>query len=359
MKYKVNDEVKIEINDDILKFLGNNNVNLSELNNSDRVYLLYLLKQYYLRLRSRLGLEENITLGLEIEFEESLNDLIEEELDNACSSGDWSMVPDGSLFNGAEINSPVLRDDEKSWIDLSCVCDIVNRYAFVMENTSAHIHIGIQILGNNPKYWANFAKLWAAYENVIFRFLYGEYVSPRDGILEYARPISKDFINNLQRIDERSKMISSMHMFKIFDPGDENIKLRRRKSVNFTNLSNLQPYMYNYEGKKNTVEFRSPNGTFNPVIWQNNVNFLTKLLLYCKSNQFDETKILNRINQVKNDNIASNLYKYSYVYLEQALELSDMIFDNNLDKVYFLRQYIKNGEVSNKPLVKSKTFTRR
>ena len=29
MKYKVNDEVKIEINDDILKFLGNNNVNFS------------------------------------------------------------------------------------------------------------------------------------------------------------------------------------------------------------------------------------------------------------------------------------------------------------------------------------------
>ena len=35
-----------------------------------------------------------------------------------------------------------------------------------------------------------------------------------------------------------------------------------------------------------------------------------------------------------------------------------MIFDNNLDKVYFLRQYVKFGEVSTKPMVKSKKFTR-
>ena len=27
------------------------------------------------------------------------------------------------------------------------------------------------------------------------------------------------------------------------------------------------------------------------------------------------------------------------IYLEQAIELSDMIFDNNLDKIYFLKQY--------------------
>ena len=36
--------------------------------------------------------------------------------------------------------------------------------------------------------------------------------------------------------------------------------------------------------------------------------------------------------------------KYSEVNIEEALEFVDLVFDNDLDKVYFLRQYIKNYE---------------
>ena len=67
----------------------------------------------------------------------------------------------------------------------------------------------------------------------------------------------------------------------------------------------------------------------------------------------------NNFEIIISDDIPSNIYKYSRIYMEQAIELADMIFDNNLDKVYFLRQYIKDGSVSNKPLVKSREFTRR
>ena len=63
--------------------------------------------------------------------------------------------------------------------------------------------------------------------------------------------------------------------------------------------------------------------------------------------------------EINNDNIPSNIYKYSRIYMEQAIELADMIFDNNLDKIYFLRQYLKDGNVTNKHLVRSKEFTRR
>ena len=41
-------------------------------------------------------------------------------------------------------------------------------------------------------------------------------------------------------------------------------------------------------------------------------------------------------------------------YLEQAVELADLIFDNNLDKVYFLRQYIKSFEKGTKPFARAK-----
>ena len=34
------------------------------------------------------------------------------------------------------------------------------------------------------------------------------------------------------------------------------------------------------------------------------------------------------------------------IYIDDALEFVDLIFDNNMDKIYFLRQYIKSFEVS-------------
>lgn len=61
---------------------------------------------------------------------------------------------------------------------------------------------------------------------------------------------------------------------------------------------------------------------------------------------------------LKENKIPSNLLKYSYIYTEQALELADLIFTSNIDKLYFLRQYIKSGEVTTKSFAKSKTFTK-
>ena len=36
---------------------------------------------------------------------------------------------------------------------------------------------------------------------------------------------------------------------------------------------------------------------------------------------------------------------YNEIYIEQSLELCDMIFSNNLDKIYFLKQYLKQLKV--------------
>ena len=52
--------------------------------------------------------------------------------------------------------------------------------------------------------------------------------------------------------------------------------------------------------------------------------------------------------------------KYSEVNIEEALEFVDLVFDNDLDKVYFLRQYIKNYEENFKinKAVMAKTFVK-
>jgi len=109
--------------------------------------------------------------------------------------------------------------------------------------------------------------------------------------------------------------------------------------------------------KKNTLEFRSPNGTIDPVIWQNNLNMLVNLLLYCKSNDFNNDVIDKRHDKYKEK--YNSLYWYNEIYIDQALELCDLIFTNNLDKINFLRQYLKSFEICNKgKYIKSKRFTK-
>jgi len=365
---------EIENNKEIFRYLSpDSNDLLTRMSNSDRLQMIFLLKQYYLELRNRLGLSKDITFGLEIEFGDSNRKAIESELAKVNTAGTWKVVDDGSC--DGEINTPKLTDTENSWIDLSTVCNIVDRNASVLDCVGGHIHIGMQILGNNPKYWANFAKLWAAYENVIYRFLYGEFVSPRSGIIEQACPISREVISDLDRIEDRAKMGSTCYMLKLLDKDK-----KRKRCVNLTNISDIEPYKYGRIENKNTIEFRGPNGTFDPVIWQNNVNLLVHLFLYAKSEQFDEECINRRISSLKENDTLFNLSrylelkdrcdislddmfyftgmnKYSYIYQEQAMELADLIFTNNLDKMYFLRQYIKSGEVSTKPLVRGSCFT--
>ena len=347
MKYQV------ENNIDIFKYLHpKENDKLLSMSDSDLVYIMITLKKYYLELRNKLNLDNNITFAGEIEFEEAHRDLIELDLYNTFTTDEWILKDDNSLSNGGEINSPVLNDDEKTWIELSIVCNIVDNNAYVLDNASAHVHIGMHILGNNPKYWRNFALLWMTYENVISRFLYGEYISPRSCIEKYAKPISKLLINDFGRIEDRTKYYNANYILKVLNCGDD-----RRRAVNFKNCDETEIRDYNKIGNKNTIEFRSPNGTFNSIIWQNNINLLIKLLEYCKSDKFNEEIVQKRLKEIIKSNIPSNLTKYGQINIVQAIELSDLIFDNNLDKIYFLRQYIKDGNVSSRPLVKSKRFT--
>ena len=143
----------------------------------------------------------------------------------------------------------------------------------------------------------------------------------------------------------------------IYYVANDNTGDDRRKSINFRNVSNTELYNVDKEVDKNTIECRVANGTFNPIIWQNNINLLIKLLEYSKSEDFNDELLNRRLQETISKEIPSNIYKYSQIQTESAIELADLIFDNNLDKIYFLRQYFKDMTVGTKPLTKSKSFT--
>ena len=83
--------------------------------------------------------------------------------------------------------------------------------------------------------------------------------------------------------------------------------------------------------KDNTIEFRGANSSDKAIIWQNNVNAVTKLMLAASKDLIDEEKLDYRL--VEEPASSNNFFN--------SLELIDTIFDNNLDKIYFLKQYTK------------------
>ena len=339
------------------------NEKLSKLNSDDLKEILIYLDRYYLEYRDGIGIDKNITFGIEIEMEHFKGTVDDHwpfqlKVNEIVGNNSWEVTNDITLNWGREIVSEKLVDCESVWRILRDVCNFASLYGEIDFKSAAHIHIGSQILGNNPVYWYRFFKLWSIYENVIYRFGYGEYLTHRNNIYRHAKPAASFFDSRLSVMEERiddglNKMLCSI---KTSDMSIDSLKyygasywhmLADKHYNNFEDYSKI-----NYGC---TLEFRCPNGTLNEIIWQNNVNFFAKLMLYCKSDKFDED-ILNR-RRVEVYGIFSNLWEYSKVYLDEVLELSDLIFDNNLDKIYFLRQYLKSFEVAEKPFVKAKKIT--
>ncbi len=349
------------------------NDNLSQIGYND---IIEMLKEYKLSLRDNLNLNSNVTFGLEIEFENiktsydemfnlfsklSLlpstffnNENVEKlknykkhsktfEIINQNNYSNilpeevffWNFDKDISLDNGGEITSPILIDKKEYWYDLKKVCDFIKKYAKLSIHSSGHIHIGSNILGKDKTSWINFLNLWSSYENVIFRFGFNEYLNINSRI-RYCEIMSEKFKKVCKSLAEDYDLEIILHF----------LKDNRLNAVNFQNVT-----LTNKVIPFSTIEFRNPNGCLNPIIWQNNVNFFTRLLMYCSRSDFDMDKVLKR----KKEEIYFN--NYHKAFFEQAVELADMIFDNNLDKINFLKQYVKDNTNSLVPMRKAKKFT--
>lgn len=311
--------------------------------------LLYYIENYYLELRDNLGLGRKITFGLELEFEDADVSLIINKLREDSSFNDWKIKNDTTLYRGAEINSPILRDTNNSWNNLQKVCSIIDGHAVIGSSSGGHIHVGTKVIGEKRESWLNFIKLWSVYENIIYRFSYGDFLTSRSSIVKYASPMTKVFWRDYQRLSRYGRL----NTFEVI----REISHKRNQAVNFNNVSDLKK-----TANKNTIEFRCPNGTIDPVIWQNNVNLFVNMLLYSKSTRYNDDIIQNRKNI--NGDKYSELCWYGEIYLQQALELCDMLFTNNLDKIYFLRQYLKSFETidfenTDLKLSKTKSFTKK
>ena len=326
-------------------FKKDNNDQLSKLNSYDLDILSDYLNEYLIDYRDNLNLSSNITFGTEIELAFANVYDIKRKVDlNKSLTYEWDTSHETSIERGAEVVSPIMEDKINFWKELKKVCKIIEKLGTINTETSSHVHVGSQILGTNKQNWLNFIKLWSAYENIIYRFTNGEFINTRIAAYDYAFPIRKELKEIYEKYKCNSKTLYNMLC---------KLSKERNQAVNFMNINKKS---INTIKDKNTIEFRTPNGTTDYVIIQNNINFLVKLLLYSKNTDYNNDIIEKRIRNLET-NIDS--YFYENVCLDQALELVDLIFDNNLDKINFLKQYLKNYEETNRIDCKCKKITSR
>lgn len=349
---------------------------VSTFRGKDLDEFLLRLNNYYLEYRDSLGLDDSITFGIEIEIEHFKYRIDEYHqfqllVNTKVGNERWKTKNDISLYNypngvggvidfGREISSDILIDIPKTWNDIKNVCDVASKSGVFGPKCASHVHGGAHILGDNPLYWYRFLKMIVVYENVIYRFLYGEYLTHKTNVMEYAKPGALFYESKLDEILKNlDKGLYGVLSILNFGNSIDSTELKKY-GISFWHMlldadDNLYKD-YNTCTEFCTVECRAGAPTGDPVIWQNYINFFIKLLLYCKSPNFDEDILDSR--KSKLEGVLGDIDSYAKIYFEQAVELCDMIFDNNLDKVYFLRQYFKSFEVARKPFVRARRFTK-
>lgn len=330
---------------------------LSTLDETSKEYLISELKEFYIPYRDSLELPKIATFGTEIEF--SIpgynNDYIEKLKKQGHNNGakvflsalHYPMIweCDKEDFEQIEIISDVLTDNKKTWKTLEYILKFLfNNHAYASEQSGAHIHIGKQLLKNNPEYCCYFLKLWSIFEKEIVRFSNGESYFERRNFSNVADYVSAEI----------KKIILHLQSGKY----DETIGILAYKtnSIYFPPIESKISDLFTLEGdvgsdnKLDTIEIRCPNGTLNKVIWQNNINFFIKMILACASPTVDKELIdyLYQNTILDNKHISGNM----------ELFLADLVFNNDFDKYCFLRQYYKDFEEPKKhdAYAKSKPF---
>lgn len=292
--------------------------------------LLKLLDDVEILYRDTLGFSEDITFGLEIEYIdlhyiEALK-LIEKKYNK------WGYQKDETVFNsgfGGEVVSPILCDTREAWVELrDILVDLKDNFANIDDSTAAHIHVGSTIFNEDINKYLYFLKMWTVFEKEVYQFSYGEFDHMRDKYKLFSSFIRPNMVRNyygIKKVIEESNgvFIDDLHDIISFLGKFRNLGVNLRNVKEADNLD------------KNTIEFRTFNGTLDKRIWQNNVNFVLNFLEYFNG---DYDKELIDYYFKKCSELPPNLGCYK---LDKGILLGNLIFKDDIDYLYYLKQYTK------------------
>ena len=259
------------------------------------------MKKYILiyknEFKGKINIKDNIKFGVEIEFTTYNHKPIKEDLRKTG----YDFVRDGSGVAIFEAVSPILVNKEEDWNQLNNVLNIINKYdSKLTSREGGHIHFDQHILDKSNI--DNFLKLWYCFENIIYTFANGDFYNARYSEYLYARKLQNEIQDKLNN--------------KYYDFFDKDYGL---------NLSNIFGDFKFFAPE--TYEVRCPNATLNITTWQNNILFFARLFSF--ANDKGNEKIINSL-------YAEGIKENNF---ENAYYLSRLIFDNNDDRLCFLKQY--------------------
>lgn len=269
------------------------------------------LKNLPMQYRSKLTIPKNVNFGLELELDKV--DFMEvRRLVSRYIGGDWNVRVDNSLtkLNNAEINSPVLRNNKNTWELLYKMSELLKQINPSYDICSFQINFDANLL-KTDKDKIRFLKLYAMYEDIIYRFSMGEDMSYRESLETYASPI----------------ILTLKGMLSIND------------KVVIETFSDQKRYGICFKTKStDLIEFRTPNMTDNPCLWQNYITFFYYLLKLVSSGKYNEDEVDRYIDEYSKIYILEN---YELEKREKAIQLSKKLFFNSTDRINFMHQYLR------------------
>ncbi len=278
-----------------------------------------------LNYRHLLHFDQKSIFGIEIEMEEidynNTERLIKNKLDDS-----WEIMEDLSLlYGGLEIVSPPLTNRKETWNLLFKLSKTLKYINPTFQNASFQVNLDVPFQEDKL---VPFLKFFSYYEDILFRLSRGFDFHIRNSALTYALPITPELVRMI-RCNNSNEMICSC-----FDSKRYAIRLK----MNQNHLMNRGEILH----RKSTIpvsviEFRTPNGTNDALLWQNYINTFYHILQYIASALFDYERLEYNLFHAT---YRSCINDYEILHIEKAIEFANLIFKEDIDKIYFLKQYI-------------------
>lgn len=318
------------------------------LSKKDKLQLLKEIKDHTITYREQLDLPKDTTFGVELEFllkhfyyndEDRVfiyNTWFQELFHNKESkyhtegiaiNKDWLLSLDYEV--DGEFTSPILRDQKSNWEDLKKICEMLKeKGAYGGDYASTQINIGAQIFRKDYKRFQNAITNYALFEDVFYYATKGEQQKYRLEIINYANPIASKILNaktNISKYTYRNFINEATYACAFGD---------KMSSLNLVKLR-----VYKGFDEDNLLEVRMPNATFRIQTLQTWISLFTHFFDRAGENVYFYEKyapIMKKLNYLPLETKEYNLCNY-----EKALELADIAFEKEIDKLNFLKQYIR------------------
>lgn len=329
--------VKIIKNKEKLEKFGFNRTELGRLvlATGKESYINDYLKQYETKTTDKkIKLPTKMTIGIEVESEGIASKEIL-SLSNILEEG-WECKQDLSTDDGVEVVSPILTGDtEQSTEAIKSVCFKLQVFGqTVSEKCGGHVHIGADYLTTRES-WENLIDLWGNTEEILYIISNKAGEIPRDGVPNYARPISKNFEEMLAKGTVQLDSIEDLQRFAKKSQINEAGEIDRYFGINFSNLEN-----------PNTIEFRLANGTIDEETWIENINLFGGIVRASEELARIEQKSVEDRTPVEQKMLDNHeRLKYLGVSEQEKLELLLSLVVPEEDRNIYRERYEKNSEL--------------